>query len=1038
MADETKRPRGRKKNVTGEGKGLYKRGEGLGSGPVGSEDGYAGKKADQDKGIVEDLIGSALTGGLSGQGGLGSSGSQNSNADLLGSLLGGSQGSSQGSQNSNADLLGSLLGGGQNSGSQSGNIHGSSGSQGSSGADLLGSLLGGSQGSSPQGSQNDNILGSLGGPNSQSSQNSQNSNILGSLGSQNSQSSQQNTQGTIPFGQNASSSGGGKRRRSILPLIIILVLAFFLLRRCSNSAANQSSLSENTYSQNTQQSQTQQSQTQQSQTQQSQTQQSQTQPSQTQQSQNTQQGQASQAAAYAGDTYAGSDILSQLFGSSAGSGGTYTEYGNTSGNMSALSTDVAGGAREKRTQILGGGRDVVTIMVYMCGTDLESQSGMGTSDLMEMTKANLGSNVNLIVFTGGCKRWNNGVVSSSVNQIYKVETGGLSRLSENAGTGVMTDPKTLASFIQTAAKNFPANRYELILWDHGSGSVAGYGYDEKNARSGSMSLSGISKALKAGGVTFDFVGFDACLMATAETALMLDPYADYMVASEETEPGIGWYYTDWLTQLSANTSIPTGELGKTIVDTFVAACNKKCPGQKTTLSLIDLAEFAYTVPEPLSAFARSVSASVAGGQYETISNARYKSREFATSSRIDQIDFIDFCNKIGSSESQALAEALRGAIKYNRTSADMTNAYGVAVYFPYRRTAYVDQAVRTFTEIGISEDFTKCIREAAGMATSGQIAAGGTGSPFESLFGGYGSSSSSSYSSSGSSADLISQLLGGFLGGGDGSLSGYGSSSSYDFFSGRSMSIEDTAAYVADHMLDPEALVFAENENGDQVLTLSEEEWQLIHELDLNLFYDDGTGYLDLGLDNLYEFDEEGNLIADSGDTWLAVNDQIVAYYHLDTVDDGENYKITGRIPVLLNGERADLLVTFDNAHEGGYISGVQKVITENSLSLIGKVQPSSDDMDEGEIGFLNVIDEESDSGELPENMPALQDGDTLEFLCDYYDYDGNYQDSYRIGEPMVIDGPLTISDVTLPEGEVVRSYRVTDIYNREYWTAPY
>lgn len=43
---------------------------------------------------------------------------------------------------------------------------------------------------------------------------------------------------------------------------------------------------------------------------------------------------------------------------------------------------------------------------------------------------------------------------------------------------------------------------------------------------------------------FAFIGFDACLMATVETANMLVPHADYMFASEETEPGYGWDYTE--------------------------------------------------------------------------------------------------------------------------------------------------------------------------------------------------------------------------------------------------------------------------------------------------------------------------------------------------------------------------------------------------------------------------------------------------------------------------------------------------------------
>ncbi|MBQ1490817.1 MAG: hypothetical protein IIZ39_02555, partial [Blautia sp.] len=72
-----------------------------------------------------------------------------------------------------------------------------------------------------------------------------------------------------------------------------------------------------------------------------------------------------------------------------------------------------------------------------------------------------------------------------------------------------------------------------------------------------MPLASINKALKNAGLRYDFIGFDTCLMATVENARMLADYADYMIASEETEPGIGWYYTNWLTALSRNTSIPT-------------------------------------------------------------------------------------------------------------------------------------------------------------------------------------------------------------------------------------------------------------------------------------------------------------------------------------------------------------------------------------------------------------------------------------------------------------------------------------------------
>ena len=112
----------------------------------------------------------------------------------------------------------------------------------------------------------------------------------------------------------------------------------------------------------------------------------------------------------------------------------------------------------------------------------------------------------------------------------------------------MTDPNTLASFIQFCAKEAPADRYILIFWDHGGGSVTGYGYDERYPND-TMDIGEIGKALKNGGVKFDLVGFDACLMGTLETAIAVEPYADYMLASEESEPGTGWYYTRWLQML---------------------------------------------------------------------------------------------------------------------------------------------------------------------------------------------------------------------------------------------------------------------------------------------------------------------------------------------------------------------------------------------------------------------------------------------------------------------------------------------------------
>ena len=675
-------------------------------------------------------------------------------------------------------------------------------------------------------------------------------------------------------------------------------------------------------------------------------------------------------------------------------GGSVSSGWQSAANTGRLDSSVAPGAREKYTKLLGGGEDTATIMVYMCGTDLESRSGMGTADLQEMLDARFDGDITLLIYTGGCKAWKNSVVSSSANQIWQVKDGKLICLKENLGNVPMTDPDTLSGYIRWCAENYPASRYELILWDHGGGSVSGYGYDEKFASSGSMNLAGLDTALKSADVKFDFIGFDACLMATAETALTMAQYADYLIASEETEPGVGWYYTDWLTAFGENTSLPTIQIGQHIADSFVDTCARKCPGQLTTLSVVDLAELETTLPGVLADFSKSTAKLIQNQQYQSVSNARSGAREFAQSSRIDQVDLVHLARNMGTKEGQALADILLGAVKYNRTSSNMTNAYGLSIYFPYRKVSMVDQAASAYRQIGMDEDYARCIRQFASVAASGQAASGGAASPLTSLLGG----------TQGGGSEMVSDLLSAFLGGGFDSVAGL-TSGNTGFLSDRAMSDEDLAQYLTDHHFPNEALVWEAGADGRPVLRLSEEQWGLVQSLDLNLFYDDGEGYIDLGLDNVFSFDENGGLLGESDGSWLAVNGQPVAYYHTATVDDGTSYTITGRVPVLHNGSRAELILVFDSDRPLGFVAGIQSVYHDGETETAAK------------------------------NQTALQPGDTLEFLCDYYSYAGSYQDSYLLGEPVTVteDG-LTISNVPL-DGSARATYRFTDLYSQYHWT---
>lgn len=673
-------------------------------------------------------------------------------------------------------------------------------------------------------------------------------------------------------------------------------------------------------------------------------------------------------------------------------------------NTPDVDTTVSSKARDKYTVIKGGKKDTVTVMVYMCGADLESQNGMATSDLKEMVNANLSDSINLLVYTGGARKWKNNVVSANANQIYKIENGSLTRLVENDGNASMTSPSTLASFIKYGNANYPANRMVLILWDHGGGSVSGYGYDERYGKGQTMTLAGINEALKSAGVKFDFIGFDTCLMATVENGLMLSQYADYMIASEETEPGTGWYYTNWLNKLSANSSMNTVQIGKTIVDDFVEVSNRQARGQATTLSVVDLAELSATVPTELKDFSVETNELIQNKQYKKVSSARSKTREFAQSSKIDQIDLIHFAKNLGTSESSQLAKALEGAIKYNRTGGGISNAYGLSIYFPYKKTSKVSQIISTYKAIGMDDEYTRCIQEFASLEVSGQLSGGSTPQSYgssnamsglmESLMGG-----GSSYGSIGNtySGGGLESLLGGYYSGGSSSGS---TGSILDLLMGRSMTAQKAAAYIQENHFDPSNLQW----KNDRI-TFTQEQKDNIIDIQKNLFFDDGKGYINMGFDPFIK--TEGNdLIYEFDGTWLSIDLQEVPYYRIATIEQSDCYAEIGYVPAIVNDVRANLILVFDKENPDGYIAGAEPVYTNGETETQAK------------------------------NLIGIGKGDKIQIVCDYVDYNGNYQDSYRLGDPFVLGDRTTIGYAYVKNPEKCKlTYCITDYYQQKYWT---
>ena len=269
---------------------------------------------------------------------------------------------------------------------------------------------------------------------------------------------------------------------------------------------------------------------------------------------------------------------------------------------------------------------VRTIMLYLCGSDLETQAGMASYNLRQILGSNFSEDgdVRFVVLTGGSSAWHlesdylldpasnsNPVgISTEYNQLWEakgadatlnpgklvlLDGDGLSGDGEAAKESEdepMSDPETLKAFINTCVERYPAEKYDLILWDHGGGPMDSFAVDEHSGGR-TMSLADIVDAFANNAVTrdggrFDFIDFDACLMGNAECALAFADYADYYIASPESIPGYGQEYSGWLNLVGANPSIDTFELGRKIVDDFVEFYNNgEGSAQEGTLAITD-------------------------------------------------------------------------------------------------------------------------------------------------------------------------------------------------------------------------------------------------------------------------------------------------------------------------------------------------------------------------------------------------------------------------------------------------------------------
>ena len=355
-----------------------------------------------------------------------------------------------------------------------------------------------------------------------------------------------------------------------------------------------------------------------------------------------------------------------------------------------------------------------TIMVYMIGSDLESETAAASLDITEMKDAHFDSeHTKVLVYTGGTKKWALDEISENENAIFEVTDGSINKV-QTFDKRVMTEPQNIVDFVNFAYENYSSDMYDLVLWDHGGGPIFGYGYDENSALGSPMKVTALVKALSEtnlvlSGKKFDLVGFDACLMGSVEVAMALSNYSDYMIASEESEPGDGWNY-GFLNDLSKDYHVSnTEELGKSIIDHYVSHYDDYAYDVDLSLSLVDLSKvskLANSTDELFSDIREKINAETFSRYSQLMTRDKVYGYTGRDSESYDLVDLWDLCGSMKDDYSEKVDRIktdFDDVIVYNRSNMDNTN--GLSVYFLNFNKKEAERMLVAYKDVAFSEKY---------------------------------------------------------------------------------------------------------------------------------------------------------------------------------------------------------------------------------------------------------------------------------------------------------------------------------------------
>jgi hypothetical protein len=359
-----------------------------------------------------------------------------------------------------------------------------------------------------------------------------------------------------------------------------------------------------------------------------------------------------------------------------------------------------------------------TVMVYLAGDN--NLDSAGVIDLKEMKKVGSTEQINVIA------QFDREGKDIATNRYYIRKGGTLAKdVVGSLGETNMGNPRVLEDFIKWGIKNYPAEHYLVVVWNHGNGwndenvyrvarnmmklNIKRRGevvLPAKGAQKDSVSIrriraiggkkfrhalfhTSIMKAITIRGIAYDddaqdfldniemkrllastkkilkrkidILGMDACMMSMAEVVYQLRDSVSLTVGSEEVEPGDGWPYDRILAKLAKKPAMTPNELATTIVNEYVASYPANSGVTQSACDLSKAGLLASAVDQLADVLNSHLSDAAVRA---TVIECRLQTQAYDTP---DYIDLYDFCNllesKTGFDDIRAACSAVKNMIQ---------------------------------------------------------------------------------------------------------------------------------------------------------------------------------------------------------------------------------------------------------------------------------------------------------------------------------------------------------------------------------------